>query len=159
MSFEVKAWYAKHTGGTKFYHVIRVISPHDNKSFSIEHYGPKATFVGIGKAATGTITVRPGESGTQAGLKKINEKRGRGYLDEQKLEEWGVDAEGTLLNLKTWLRARLGAQAYREAARIIDANFTALKPEAAVPPAEAELAPAPAPSKGMLPADYDYGTW
>lgn len=153
MAFEIKSWYDKHEGGTKFYHVIRVISPHNNNSFSIEHYGPANVFVDHDKAATGQVIVRPAEGDVDAGVKKINEKRKRGYTDVPVTKNWDFDS---VRNLKAWLKARLGTKSYQDAARIIDANFTDV---ASNPTFGSQTKSKPEPPKGMLQADYDYGTW
>jgi hypothetical protein len=80
MSIKLFVWYAKHTGGTKFYHVLRFLGPQG--SFALRHFGPIGTFTGLGKVSMGQVELDEVLPSGRAGLKKISEKHNGGYTEQ-----------------------------------------------------------------------------
>lgn len=103
----IYSWKAAHTGGTKFYQVIRFVSS-NGRSFSIRQYGARALFTGLGKMSTGAVELDENDGpGTRAGNKKIDEKRAGGYNKEVEEDTHNCPA---ISDAVTWIRTNFGAR-------------------------------------------------
>jgi hypothetical protein len=104
---KIHFWRAVHTGGTKFYHVARIIVG-GKVSYAIEHNGALSLFTGLGKFATGQLRVQAASTGVRAGMDKISEKRGGGYVSDEQESVIELNSERELTR---WIKDNCSAKA------------------------------------------------
>jgi hypothetical protein len=140
MSIKLHIWYAKHTTGTKFYHVLRFVGPQG--SFALRHFGPAATFTGMSKISMGQVELDEWVSaGGTAGIKKINEKRSGGYTEEMAREEHtfgGIDELERFFGDHFNNKAKIAAREVLRKMTGWPATAAAAAPVPEEPPAEPE---------------------
>jgi hypothetical protein len=108
MSIKAHVWCADHTGGTKFYQVLRFVNTDSGQSFAIAHFGAMGVFTGVGKVSTGQMQVADvAGSGTTAGQSKIREKKKGGYTQNERQAE---ETFATKEDLLAWCRTNIGSK-------------------------------------------------
>lgn len=148
----IHAWKALHTGGTKFYQVIRFVVG-GKVSFSIEHNGAKALFQEVGKIATGQIRTNEIGNGVRSGLTKIEDKKKDDYTASQEKQQFELGSGG---QLRDWAKTHLSEKARRF---VTDTMRTTAFVEAIVDLAPPTPGVWPSPSEPDEPALVKHSEW
>jgi hypothetical protein len=153
---KVEAWYAMHTGGTKFYQIVRFIAG-GKVSFALQHNGANALFTGIGKIASGQIRKEEVTAGVRAGKKKEVDKKGDGYTELEQTKSWTFASQQ---EFNGWARNQFG----KAAIDVIKSEcrssqwINAVSSTSSTPAPAWEPPPAPTIDKGME-EHPEFGSW